>query len=978
MIPFLRQVAEHYVSSGEVKDKCFIFPNRRSMAFFNKWLGEAIRSKGGVPVLAPATLTINDFFARAASVDICPRVELLLKLYSCYKKVYPKAESIDEFIFWGDVLLGDFDDVDKYLVDPEQIFANISDYKAIQDTFSYLTEKQREAVEALAGHFRDRVAAKEGRNNVKENFLEIWNILLPLYREFNSLLDSEGRSYEGAMYRRLACSVQEKPVVDVLASSFPHSSGFVFVGLNALNECEKTVMKKMRDAGIAEFCWDYSGEMISNPLNKSSFFMSQNVKDFPQAFGIDPEGVVTPEFNVVSVSSSVGQVKTVPEILSRLDTSAGWERTAIVLPDEGLLMPMLSTLPENVDNVNVTMGYPMSASEFYSLMRDIVRLQMHLRQKNGEWLFYHKQVWDIFSSGIFKKLTDGDEKAAQMVKSVRGGLKYYIPQADLSGHPLFDMIFRPVVKDLASSSPQQIREIEKYQLEVISFAASRLAAMEGDLSLEVDFAKEYYTSIKRLSSLDLEVLPATYLKLLESLLSGVSVPFDGEPLRGLQIMGPLETRALDFDNVIILSMNEGVFPRRSVSSSFVPPELRKAFGLPTYEFQDAVWAYYFYRLVTRAGKVWMLYDSRSEGLKSGEESRYIKQLRYHFGLPLNMYVTSSEVLPADTEEDVIKKTPEDIETVRKHRWLSASALQNYIDCKAKFYFHTVKQLSKDDEVSESLDAGMIGTVYHDTMMALMTSEAEMLKMVSYDKVKDKEKDKVPPHTISIDYLKGWLKREDDIRRKVNSLICSQLKTDEVTGRDLVVSGVIVRYVIETIKTDIKILEDAGTDHFDVIGVEREVKAVIDGFRFFGYIDRLDAFGSTGLRVVDYKTGKDDPSVLCVDADNAASAAEKIFEGTHDERKKFKAGLQFYLYDRMVKTAPDIKAPKDPISNCMYSVPNLFTAIPGTYRLDGEFAKLMEEKLDSLLKDIADPDVDFTRTDDKNVCEWCDFKMICGR
>jgi hypothetical protein len=328
----------------------------------------------------------------------------------------------------------------------------------------------------------------------------------------------------------------------------------------------------------------------------------------------------------------------------------------------------------------------------------------------------------------------------------------------------------------------------------------------------------------------------------------VAVPFKGEPLKGLQIMGPLETRALDFRNVIIMSCNEGVFPRKNVSSSFIPPELRKGFGLPTYEYQDAVWAYYFYRLVTRAENVWLLYDSRTESLKKGEESRYIKQLRYHFGVKLNEYVADAEPGMPVGKDKVVEKTPEMMETILS-RTYSPSSIQNYISCPMKFYYASVAKLKKDQEVAEQMDSSMIGTVYHNTMWALMTSEEMMLSLEPMDKLQNDIPNQ--QYKITKDYLKSWIDREEDIKTKVETLMCQAMGVDEVTGRNLVIRNVIVKYVLKTLQRDIELLENRGEEHFTIIGLERKCSIDVYGLNFYGVMDRVDRIGDGGpIRIVD--------------------------------------------------------------------------------------------------------------------------------
>ena len=941
------------------------------MVFFRKHLAEIIAEDPfSVPMVMPQMYTINDFFCKVSGLYSADRVRLLLKLYECYRELNPKAEPLDEFIFWGDVILGDFNDVDKYLVDPKQLFANVADFKALQDTFEYLTDTQRKAIEAFVRHFNDasgKLTVDIGSDNVKSRFLQIWNILYPLYIRYNRSLEEAGMAYEGKVYRSLAERLKSESVTEVLGCVFPAGVQYVFVGLNALNECEKVLLGKLRDAGAAEFCWDWSGDMIRNPQNRSSYFMKDNVMKYPQAVSWDPDGIGVPEINVISVSSAVGQAKRLPEILSGVKD---FNDCAVVLPDESLLVPVLNSIPEEVTDINVTMGLPMSGSQIYSMMSDISAIQLHCVNRNGRWLFYHKQVWSLFSGEIFKAAAD--EKTMGKVEEIKRSAGYYIPEEMLSGTALLDAVFRPVIKNPKEASATQINEFASYQKKVIQAVAPALAE-DGTLVLELEYAKEYHKCISVLQEMNLEVLPMTYVRLLGQLLGTVSVPFKGEPLKGLQVMGPLETRALDFSNVVIMSANEGVFPRRNVSSSFIPPELRKGFGLPTYEYQDAVWAYYFYRMISRAKKVWLLTDSRTEGLKSGEESRYIRQLEYHFGLPVNRYVVKFSGMKSG-ELPVIEKTQEDIEKIRT-TVLSATTLQNYLACPAKFYYNTIKGLKLEDEVAESLDSGMFGTIYHEVMRSLYSGEATMKEDFFFDDSLHYGGMPEPPMSvISGTYINGWLKREGDIRKKVKALIIKELNAVDVSGRNLVVTDVIVRYVMKTLERDLELMRESQVGAFEVIGRELKVSGEFHGQRFKGFIDRLDSFAPDQVRVVDYKTGKvleDDENI---NDGTAVYIAEKIFE--KDTKDRPKIALQFFIYDMLLMKRNEAKGKN--ICNCVYSTSKLFSDAPKTVPMNMTFFNEVSHRLEELLDEMCDPQIPFRRTDDESVCKYCDFNRICSR
>ncbi len=940
MTPFLKQVAVHYYEGGDIEQTCFLFPNRRSLVFFKKYLGDLVRESGGAPLMVPPLYTINDFFYRLAHADVTDKLSLLLELYGVYKKLNPQAEPLDEFVFWGDVMLSDFDDMDKYLVKAQDLLQNVQDFKAIQDSYDYLSPNQEEAIKHFLSHFRD------GKEEViKTRFLQLWNLLYPVYRDFNAVLREKGMAYEGMVYRALATQLESgKPVVDILQPEFPQVQKYVFVGLNALNECERLLLRRMRDAGVAEFVWDYVSSQIRDKANKSSFFMERNVEDFPQAFPVEAS-LVPPQINVISVPSSVGQAKLAPQILA--DIHSDPVETAFVLPDETLLLPLLNSLPEDRDSVNVTMGYPMAGSAIYTLLDAIGGMQLKMRKKADGWYLYHRQVREIFSSGLVKKLATPEE--ADIIRKVKAAAKYYIPVGDVQGGPLLDLIFQPVITEPALASVQQNHATERYLTEVVAYIGRNLT-VKGGMLLELDFAKRCHTQLNLLQQTDLEVLPATHLRLLERILEGISVPFRGEPLQGLQIMGPLETRALDFRNLIILSANEGMFPRRSVSSSFIPPELRKGFGLPTYEFQDAVWAYYFYRMIQRSEKVWLIYDSRTEGLKSGEESRYIKQLEYSFGLKVKRYVATADLMPVEQQES-IPKTAEDV-TLIKEKELSASTLQSYLYCPAKFYYQVVHGLQTQDEVAESLDAGMLGNVFHHVMQELYKGKA----------------------IVTTAELEAFQKDKARLRKMIRAEVLDQMHSIEVSGRNLVLEEVILDYVLSTLKHDQDLLTSSGSKGFRIIGLEQRRCMEWNGFRFKGFVDRMDSYRDGEVRIVDYKTGKVEDDEILITDENAATVVDKLFGPTNAHRPKI--ALQLFLYDLFAHA--DVALKGQTVVNSIYSTARLYTGALPDCPESPEFIRLTGERLRDMLSEMTDVSVPFRRTEEADTCTWCDFKNICGR
>lgn len=977
--PFLKQVADHYFLSGDISERTFIFPNRRSSIFFRKHLADCARG-GERPIYAPQTITIDDFFRKATGLQVAARVPLLLLLYNCYCKVNKGAEPMDEFIFWGDVLLADFSDIDKWLIDPDKIFINISEWKDAGRDLSYLSQAQRAAIEQFLGNFgRDEKDGKE----VKDKFGAIWDILLPLYKSFHAALEKGRMAYDGMTYRTLAETMRTKGAADALEEGFPKCKKFVFVGLNALDECEREVLGKMRDAKLAEFCWDWpngGSSMLRSPVNKAGLFMrgsggrSGNVEAFPQAFELEDVGEAQPKIHVISTPSSIGQVKLLPGIID--------EETAVVLPDETLLSPLLRTLPDNIEHVNITMGRPIDGSSTFSLIRTLLAMQLHLREKGGTWYFYHVQVEAILSNGLISKLLSSEEAAIK--ERLSENKKYYIPASDFRSTGgtarLLDAIFQPIVKEPRKPLAAQNHDLERYLLNVLELLADGVSPSDEDgivkgdeRVLELEFARACTDSLRQLSRIGMDVLPQTYARILMQMLAGQTVPFNGEPLRGLQVMGPLETRLLDFKKVVILSCNEGVFPRRSISSSFIPPELRRGFGLPTFEHKDAVWAYYFYRLIHRAEEVWLLYDSRTDGMNSGEESRYIRQLEYGFNMPLDRSARVAGMLPSKGTRELVK-TDDVLKKLRECEY-SASSLQDYLQCPARFYYSKVENLKKEDELTEDMDASTIGNVLHCVMREL------------YDE---------PSGVVTKEMLERMRGEKGLIKGLVEDSIKESLKAIEVTGRNLIYEGVIVEYIDFILKRDIENLECGHHSGYKVIGLEkklcRDFKTEAGIFHIKGTLDRLDTYEDDRriLRVVDYKTG----AVTDCDIDITGDVAEKVFEkaGKGDWPK---IALQLYIYDLLVRRnydelvhhgqeSPSQNTPEgDGVSivNSIYSTRRLLSERIKDVPECKEFMEEMGKRLAELFSEIMDPSKPFEeRWDpgDYGHCKNCDFKEICRR
>lgn len=417
----------------------------------------------------------------------------------------------------------------------------------------------------------------------------------------------------------------------------------VFIGFNAITEAEKIFMEYLRDIGIGDFYWDYYAPTLQDSYNKAAFFLNDNKRRFPSKIEIDERIEQTPQLELISIPSAVGQAKQATDILQSLidNNHLSPEKainTAIVLPDEELLLPMLYSIPPEISTVNITMGYTLQHTTVAALMESIYQMQRHVRFSKGEPRFYHLDVKQLLGHRFIASRIG--EKAYQITNFINENNRTFISQKELGNHRLIKLLF--LIPRTTDEAAAYLIELLEYLQQGGNRSDSSEAGDEetpmGFSAIELEFMYHYYITVKRLRDViakqDIEMTVETFFRLLGKMAASISIPFQGEPLSGLQIMGVLETRALDFDNLIILSMNEGVFPVKKVAATFIPYNLRKGFGMATTEHQDSIYAYYFYRMISRAKRVFLLYDSRTDGLKSGEVSRYIYQLKYHYRIPI--------------------------------------------------------------------------------------------------------------------------------------------------------------------------------------------------------------------------------------------------------------------------------------------------------------------------------------------------------
>lgn len=959
MTPFLQQIASLFYQQygAEVSRLAFVFPNRRTGLFFQKYLSEVADK----PLFSPTILTINDLFVQLSGKQTVDRINMLFMLYDIYVRHSGSTETFDEFLYWGEMLLNDFDDVDKYMADARMLFTNVTDLREIENDFSFLDAEQIAAIRTFWSSFYPK-----GDSPNQEEFLAVWKILYTLYNDLRDALAAEGRGYEGMIFREVVEQMEQNNCCDL-----PYTK-VVFVGLNALSVAEERFLIQLQKRGIADFYWDYASDKVTDPNNKASYFVERNLKNFPSQYPLPTEEKVDTEIEVIGIPSGIGQAKQVYTLLNELckeDEMSPEEalRTAIILPDEHLLIPVLNAIPEQIRRINVTMGYPLAGTPVASLMEYILALQKNVRYVDRQPVFYFRDVLPILNHRYISSICP--EIVNALVKDIAENNRIYISAADLGKTDLLSVLFLPVT-DVNTFSDYLINVLQELNkvMHALSSGEEEEDATQRTNDLEQEFIFHYFTTVNRMKEImqdaGIEMKIDTYFRLLKRVTDTITIPFRGEPLSGLQIMGVLETRALDFDRLIILSMNEGIFPLRKAANSFIPYNLRRGFGLPTYEHQDSVWAYHFYRLIYRASHVSLLYDTRSNGLQTGEVSRFVHQLHYHYEVPLQNKLVVYNVSSAKTPALQVKKTDEVMQRLNAfhkggNRAISASAVNTYLDCPLKFYFSVVEGIQEEEEVSETIESNVFGSILHKVMEELYMPLCG--KIVTADLLKAIKKD-TPVLTGAIARAFAEIFFMSDVVRPL-------------TGQNFLIGEMIRKYVEKILERDSKLTP------FRYIESERKINRLFTlgdnrtEIQLKGFIDRIDEVRDA-VRIIDYKSGS---------GTSVFTSVESLFD--KEDKDRAKAVMQVFMYSWMLGAAPAGKT----IQPGIYYMCTLFSDsfdASVSRRIErtktepvtdfSAYSEAFEGELRRCLDEIFGRETPFTQTTTEKACAWCPFKDICGK
>ena len=966
MKAFLKELAENvYRDHGSGLDQVtIVFPNRRAGLFFRKYLAEILEK----PVWSPAIVSLEDFIRPLSALQPLDKLSLVFKLFGVYKKIRPGKEEFDRFFYWGEMLLKDFDDVDKYLVHAKNLFVNLSRQKELDQVFDYLTEEQKEIILEFWHNFDDRPSAE------KESFIQIWEILFKLYDRFTSELAADNLGYMGMIYRDVVRKIEDNllhtPYKDV-----------IFAGFNALTKSEEKIISWFVKEEGARVYWDVDAYYVEDENQEAGLFFREYAKKplFEESFARPlPDHMKQQQdknITITGVSMAVGQAKVLGQHLrEKFSESKQYENSVIILPEEHLLFPVLHSLPEQITKINVTMGFPLRNTPLYSLFEHLLEMQINLRHAaSGDEVFFpYRQVLAILKHPYVRNYDK--QLAERNIRDIEKNNRIFIEAATLEPDKiLYPLIFKTL---------REGNEVFPYLLDILMVINGRGSEDERH-DLEKEYTYQFFTQLKRLQEIIGEQHIALdlkgFLRLFRQMVQSLRLPFSGEPLRGLQIMGVLESRNLDFENVFILSMNEGAFPSSANQHSFIPYNLRKAFELPTFDHLDAIYAYLFYRLIQKARNVHLYYNTQSNINAGGEMSRFLQQLLFETGFRINSYVLNNGVKLPLPETITITKSAAVAGELRKfmkdqpgfsHR-LTPSAINTYLDCRLKFYLRHVARIREPDKLEDEVDPKVFGNVLHHTMEFLYKEFTTV-----------KKRNSVMPQDFDFLYA-----RLDD------AIVTAFRMQYEIPDHKLFVfegRNILAKAMVR--KFAGKILEnDRLYAPFDIVGLEADeedgyhadIAVKVDGKQHViglkGVIDRIDSKDGV-VRVIDYKTGKDDKQITDI---------RSLFDRHHEKRNK--AALQTLFYSLLFVTSkPE----------------NTFPVMPGIFNS----REMFEEQFDLRLK-IKDQDSkqkflplndarpvldafrqglkfileemfsaaqNFDQTEDLKICATCPYSGICHR
>lgn len=926
---FLKKIVTRFLDEygGDIHKIAFVFPTRRAGIFFLRCLQN---QKGDMTAFwAPTIFSIEDFVVELSGLTILDQVESIFTLYEIYRqkvRTYPK--SFEDFFSWGQMILADFNEIDKHLIDADKLFQTLKEYKTVEDI------------------------NKEDKAEIYLKYTGFWDELDRLYREFNRVLAAKNRVYEGMAFRKTAGDIAAGK-----KSAAPWEK-VIFCGFNALTAAESAVIRGLVNLGKGEIFWDMDRYFVEDVNQEAGYFFRQN-KDIwggGEVLWLENKLAQPKTIDIVGVQSKVSQAKVLGIKLQQLLASnPESEDIAVVLPDSAMLFPVLNSLPEDLERVNITIGFPLEQTPVFSLCDALLEMQVKALERGNvtPQEFYYKDALKVLNHPYIKPFAP--DRIEALIKQTREENLVYIGVKEIAvfPQPLQDL-FR-----VREDSGQAIEFLQELLVTIRDFYKEK----KPDLfSIDYEYIYHFYALLNRLQdsliAAGLQLAAAAFRQLFADIARNSRIPFTGEPLEGLQIMGVLETQTLNFTNLFVLSLNEGSLPPGRSQRSFIPYDVRCGFGLPTYKEQDAVSAYHFYRLLENSRHVTLLYTTEASGMEKNEKSRFIDQLLLEFAgknpqAQIDHQVIDFSFSPTPAKELAVKKSAA-IMTMLEQRPYSASVLLEYLGCSLRFYFSHILKLKEEEEIYESPDQRMVGDIIHKTLQQLYLRFCGQEKFLSFQDIED-IKSRLEPMLTTI--YRETLKRED-----------------LQTGRNRIIFEVMRRFLNQFFEKE---KQAAG---FKIVMLEQEIGDVDLPFavkgrqytvRLVGHIDRVDIAPGNICRIIDYKTGKVNP--LNIKSLEILSGPKAV-----DRREAFQLFFYRYLLKKSWRESGrfSYRLGIYPFKK-MYAGLN-FVKVDKAAEIDENMVKEFEKILEKIFQELFDASIPFSQTAEEKNCRYCPYIDLCGK
>jgi len=959
MEAFLDKLAKHlYESHSDNFSRiCLVFPSRRAGLFFKQYLSGIIDK----PIWLPDIYALEDFVVFNSGLKLSDPLSLIARLYKVYKSIEKdKAQSFSEFISWGNMLLNDFDEIDQYLADGEKVFSFLDEIKAMK-------------------HWNPDGTPL---TPFETDYLRFYNSLAPCYKLFREDLLSAGEGYFGLAFDVLLKDIENK--------SFTAWDSIVFAGFNALTAAEEKLLKCLVETGKAEIYWDADEYYLSDKRQEAGHFIREYIEK--NTFGplnwiSNSLSVGNKTVSMIGIPGNVGQAKLAGELIQEIIARKGSaDGIALVLVDEGLLLPVLNSLPAESGDFNVTMGFPLKQTPVFSLIITVLSLFSNAKrfakpvadpqpESYPDLRFYYKDIQRLLSHPFIIAARKNNFRNSDFPDGVHVDRSFYTAEdfrAQIANNNIdLAAVFNPYL-DKKKMEPADILELIK---DIISFLHTCFSHIDsadegrksGNQPIEVEYL--YHASVL-CSKLDVilhdpVLMPDvdTVQSLVNSLIAGMRLPFYGEPLNGLQVMGMLETRMLDFTDIVMISVNEGLLPRGKHQTTFIPDEVRAQFGMQRYKERTAVFAYHFYRLMQRVENAWLIYNTEGDELGGGEKSRFLSQFLHEMpGVNPNIQISEQilSVVPGNVAADgiTVRKSNEIVSRLRMiaARGLSPTAIAMYLKCSLQFYFSQVLRISEPEQVSETVDAATLGEIVHEAL---------------HKTYGNRKKNLITPEIINAMLAEA--------NENVKAAFASRFQSHELsTGKNLLIVRVAWNMVKRFLLAEKRHLEQQGSS-IEILMLEENLTSFVEiadtengeifKVNLHGKADRIDRVGGI-VRIIDYKTGKVEPKDLKIEL--ISDIQEKNEPG-----KLLQVLTYALMYSGMQAVAPE-KLISGIISLRKSSSYLIRTYIDKVDFIDKSLLEAFNRELKMIVSDIFNTAIPFSQTQQRDTCAICAFNTICNR